>query len=450
MLTVFVILIFIPYMKTKSLQSIIGLDKAAGNLRCSSLVRTSLVLILLVLLQSSFSEVAIAQSSEKARLHYRGPQVAGTSMSNVHLKSSETVSPSRATFVSWKAPQSGYIREIWGWFKTDNKRRYSGGNRGTYMISIRPDLGGVPALKVLAEAANIAEFKDNDTADNLRQIVFKQPAQVAAGRIYHFVISNTDASPAENWLSLNTVFSLNDRSEISRPTNTDDRSFGFHGSGGKYESGMPTWVVGIDENNDGTSDVYSGNPYVGTFSHYGNEAPRSRPISGSRITRIAYPVPGGVKHTVKRVAVAAYRIAGRAPLSVSLVNGTGQILSTAQIQSGAYPSTSNSDRAEAMTWGAAAFNPEVSVEPSGNYYLQFQTAQDTVYFPVALQDSADSYGGPENMTGIYGGWFGLAAYAEHSVDDGASWELYSLTNSQHPSYVKPTRKWDLGFYVVTD
>jgi hypothetical protein len=72
-----------------------------------------------------------------------------------------------------------------------------------------------------------------------------------------------------------------------------------------------------------------------------------------------------------------------------------------------------------------------------------------VYYPVALQDSADSYRGPEQINGIFGGWFGLSAFAEHSVDGGANWELYNLVNSKIDSYVEPTRKWDLSFYVVT-
>jgi hypothetical protein len=406
--------------------------------------------LLLALMAANFSTTVEAQDDVKARLMFRGPQVAGTSMSNVHLKSNESVSPSRATYITWKAPRSGRIKEIWGWFKTDNKRRYSGGNRGTYTISIRPDLDGLPALKVLAEEREISKFKDNDTSDNLRHIVFKSGTEVVAGRVYHFMLINTDSTPFDNWVSLNTVFASNNLREVSRPTNTDDRSFGFHGSLGNYETGMPNWVVGIDENDDGSSDVYSGNPYVGAFSHYGDSNPWSRPVSGTRLSRIGYPVAAGAGHTVKRVGIAAYRIAGSAPLTVSLMNASGRTLATAEISSSAYPSVSSPSGTKAMSWGEAPFTPEVAVEPNSTYYLQLRTTKDTVYYPVALQDSADSYGGPDNMDGNFGGWFGLSAYAEHSVDGGTTWELYSLTNSKHPSYADPTKKWDLSFYVVTD
>jgi hypothetical protein len=370
-------------------------------------------------------------------------------MSNVQLKSREATSPSRATYISWRAPRSGRIREIWGWFKTENKRGYSEGNRGTYTISVRPDFGGLPALRVLSEKRRISKFKDNNTRDNLRRIVFKRGVKVVAGRGYHFMIINTDSRPSDNWLSLNTVVASNGLRQISRPTNVDDLSFGFHSFGGKYESGMPTWVVGVDEDGDGVSDVFSGNPYVGVFSRYGSATPWSRPVSGDRLTRIGYPVPGNAGHTVKRVGIAAYRIAGSAPLRVSLVNGSGEILSTAEISSKEYPLISNPSGAKAMTWGEGAFSPEVAVQPDGYYYLQLQTSEDTVYHPVALQDSADSYKGPENMNGLYGGWFGLFAYAEHSVDGGTNWGMYSLVNSKQLSYVAPTRRWDLSFYVVT-
>lgn len=408
------------------------------------------LLLLLVLICGYCSETLEAQSTAKAQITNRGPQVAGTSMSNVQLRSNEAVSPSRATYVSWRAPRSGRIKEIWAWFKTDNKRRYSAGNRGTYTISIRPDIGGLPALKVLAEKRKISKFKNNNTADNLRRIIFKRGAKVVAGKVYHFVIINTDPRPWDNWLSLNTVFSANNLRQVSRPTNTEDRSFGYHSSGGTYASAMPTWVVGIDENEDGASDVFSGNPYVGVFSHYENSNPRSRPISGTRLTRIGYPVTADGGHTLKRVAVAAYRIAGNAPLTVSLVNGNGETLATADIASREFPSVASPSGTQAMSWGQAAFKPQVTVEPNGTYYLQFQSAINTVYYPVALQDSADSYGGPTTMNGIFGGWFGLTAYAEHSIDGGATWANYSLTNATHASYVDQTKKWDLSFYVVTD
>lgn len=431
-------------MKAQPLYSTIPSERARRNHhRCKA---TLLVMTLLI----GFSDAAYAQHTVKSLANYRGPQVAGTSMSNVHLKSSETVSPSHATYISWKAPRSGRIKEFWGWFKTDNKRGYSGGNRGTYTISIRPDLEGLPALKVLAEKRKISKFTDNDTSNNLRHIVFKRAPRIVAGRTYHFVISNTDQNPSENWLSLNTVFASNDRRDVSRPTNNNDLSFAFHGARGNYETGMPTWVVGIDENDDGTSDIFSGNPYVGAFSHFGDAAPRTRPISGSRITRIGYPVPAGEGHTVKRVAVAAYRIAGSAPLKVSLVDGAGVILSKAEIPGSAYPSFAQSGGKDVLMWGDGAFKPKVAVEPNKPYFLQFHTDEDTVYFPVALQDSADTYGGPAEMTGLYGGWFGLSAFAEHSVDNGATWERYSLTNSKHGSYIHPSKKWDLSFYVVTD
>jgi hypothetical protein len=416
----------------------------------SSLCSVNYVIMVLVLFCCYCLTTVEAQYALKSRRTYRGPQVAGTSMSNVLLKSREAVSPSRATYISWRAPRSGRIKEIWGWFKTDNKRDYSEGNRGTYTVSIRPDFGGLPALKVLSEKRKISKFKDNDTSDNLRHIVFKRGAKVVAGRTYHFIIINTDSRPLDNWLSLNTVVASNGFSQVSRPTNVDNRSFGFHSYGGKYESGMPTWVVGIDTNGDGGSDVFSGNPYVGVFSHYESANPWSRPVSGVRLTRVGYPVPaadGG--HTVKRVGVAAYRIAGSAPLTVSLIDGNGGILTTAEIQSSEYPLISNPSGVKAMNWGEAAFRPEVPVEPNGDYYLLFRTTEDTVYYPVALQDSADSYGGPENMNGLFGGWFGTSAHAEHSVDGGASWAMYSLTNSKLGSYVDPTRKWDLSFYVVT-
>lgn len=392
--------------------------------------------------------VVEAQQSPKSRKVYRGPQVAGTTMSNVQLKSNEAVSPSRATYISWRAPRSGRIKEIWGWFKTDNKRSYSEGSRGTYTVSIRPDFGGLPALKVLSEKRKISKFKDNNTRDNLRHIVFKRGAKVVAGRVYHFMIINTDSRPSDNWLSLNTVIASNSLRQVSRPTNVDDRDFGLHSYGGKYESGMPTWVIGVDETGDGVSDVFSGNPYVGVFSRYGGATPWSRPISGNRLTRIGYPVSLGDEHTLRRVGVAAYRVAGSAPLTVSLVNPNGEILSTAEISSREFPLIPNPSGAQAMNWGEGAFNPEVPVEAGGYYYLIFGTSEDTVYHPVALQDSADSYGGPENMNGLFGGWFGLFAYAEHSLDGGASWAMYSLINSKHASYAAPSSKWDLSFYVV--
>lgn len=406
-------------------------------------------LVEFVLLSGCLLMSGQAEGRLKSGRVYRGPQVAGTTMSNVQLKSYEAVSPSRATYISWRAPASGRIKEIWGWFKTDNNRRYSEGNRGTYTISVRPDYGGLPALKVLSEKRKISKFKDNNTRDNLRHIVFKRGAKVVAGRVYHFMIINTESSPTDNWLSLNTVIASNGIRQVSCPTDLNGHSFGFHSYGGKYESGTPTWVVGVDENGDGASDVFSGNPYVGVFSHYGSTTPWSRPVSGDDLTRIGYPVPSDAGHIVKRVGIAAYRVAGNAPLMVSLVNGSGEVLSTAEISSREYPLIPNPGGTKAMTWGDGSFNPEVAVEPNGYYYLVLRTSEDTVYHPVALQDSADSYGGPENMNGLFGGWFGLFAYAENSVDGGASWAMYSLVNSKHSSYAAPTRKWDISFYVVT-
>jgi hypothetical protein len=381
------------------------------------------------------------------RADYRGPQIAGTSMTNMQLKSNESLSPTRATYISWEAPVSGRVREVWAWFKTGNKREYSGGNRGRYTVSLRPDILGLPASKVLAKRSGIGRFKDNDTADNLRRIEFKKSPKVVAGRTYHFVIVNTDRNPKGNWASLNTVYAASNMVKVVRPTFSGEKMFSYHSGEGKFEPNWPTWVVGIDTTQDGASDVLVGNPYVSVFSKYEKKNPWSRPISGLKTSRINYLVSPGDDHSVSSVGIAAYKTSGNGDMKVTLKGQGGSILATAFIPGSNYPLTRSPGRFQAMTWGEGVFDKPALLKSTEKYYLELSAAEGTTYYPVALQDSADSYGGPNNINGRFGGWFGLNAFAEFSLNGGQSWSEYTLTNTKTPSYVVPSQKWDLAFFV---
>jgi hypothetical protein len=410
--------------------------------RLSHLVASLVIVGVLFLL--SVSEVCA-----QPFLRYRGTQVAGTTMTNFRLNSAEAVSPQRANYISWRAPRTGRIVEMWAWFKTDNQRGYSSGNRGTYKISVRPNVGRLPGLKVIGGKRRLHSFVNNNTRDNFRRITLRRGVKVVGGKSYHFMFINTAFKPHSNWLSLNAVAVANGDRRIASPTCSDVLCFGFKDSLGRYLSGIPVVVFGLDVNGDRIADIWAGNPYVGVFSRYGSYNPWSRPIAGSSMTRIKYPVAKKDSHTIFKVGVAAYRLKGLGPLIVLLKDKSGQCLARAIIPNKSFPATPNPSGISVMKWGEADFDTPVKVLGGKEYYLELSTNPGTIYHPVALQDSAETYDGPNLIDGRYGGWFGLNAYAQHSLNGGKTWQNYSLVNSKHPSYTTPSLKWDLSFYVLT-
>jgi hypothetical protein len=252
-------------------------------------------------------------------------------------------------------------------------------------------------------------------------LTFLAPAAVMAGETYHLVFENVAADPANNYISLNMLYTFG-----TLPT---PRQAAYPDTFATLYAEPTTWVPQdqyLPIFDLGYANGYhDGQAYVGTLWEYLGT------ISDANRVRERFTVTGGVV-----VVIAAHirlkRISGTGDLVVTLENGVGDLIEAVNVPAtdidiGLMPDGSEATLA-GDTWATATFLAPL-VLPDGTYNLVLSTDASTLYTAVPLRQ---------------GGSFGLQSrvfadgYAQWSTDGGTTWAaLYEFDET------------DLQFYFET-
>lgn len=299
---------------------------------------------------------------------------------------------------------------------------YSGGNGGTIKVSIQTDSNGVPSGTILS-SMTFAPGNPSGNWEVWDKLTFAAPATLTAGRLYHVVMENIDASPTTNYISVNALFYLGGPLTPRQPTWSDDYALLF--------ATPTTWAV--QANNTPIMDLAYADGVHDGMNYIGSMGPSYGSITGtSSLVREHFTVSGGDR-TVTSASVKVKRISGTSPLTISLKSGA-TVLESGTVTASTIPTSPlpTVDTAQALggnVWATITFPPRVLANGS-TYDLVLSTAADTQYVAVPVQEGTTK--GMLSRAFTDGG-------GQKTTDGGATWSyLYP-----HPD----NGRQDLQFYL---
>jgi hypothetical protein len=263
---------------------------------------------------------------------------------------------------------------------------YGGGNGGSaYRVEIRADDGTANHAPLMTAAGVLATVTWNQLAartyKNFPVIAFPTPALLTKGSIYHFVMSNLDASPATNWGSTNhfrqapnAVPHQPDIEDIFA-TEKYNPAYGWTDSNYPGQTGNPM---------EGVTPIYQLNYTDGYIAGNGHmEARASEAIGGSAQVRETFTVSGSSR-TVASATIKAYRSAGSSPLVFRLETASGALIEQVSLAASSVLTSSS--------WVTVKFAAPHTLAVGSSYNMVWQAASGTTYYTDKGIAQGSSYG----------------------------------------------------------
>jgi hypothetical protein len=261
---------------------------------------------------------------------------------------------------------------------------YSGtSSNGTIRVGIKADDGtGKPTGAYLCSLDYSHASLVND--HYIVRSTFSAPATLVAGTLYHMVLTNVDASPTVNYISINnTITMVNLVPRQPAYPDADYCSLYNVAGGGFTEYASHTPILDVeyaDGKHDGMGYVQPARDHFALMS------------GTTTMARCHFTVTGGAR-TVSQVFLRVGRTSGTAPLSIRLETSAGTEIETVSIPAASVPvvPTPGADYAITGTWVGAAFASSHVLANGQTYNLRFSCAAGTEYsvVPAAQRDYCD-------------------------------------------------------------
>ncbi|MGH2511276.1 MAG: hypothetical protein ACRDGQ_01175, partial [Candidatus Limnocylindrales bacterium] len=299
-----------------------------------------------------------------------GPGIGADSLANSQVGGSLCQCANRSISYRFLATQSASLRTIRIYIVANGNSGYAHGTGGTMSITVQTDSGGsahAPSGTILASTS----YRPGNPGADFPTISFSSPAHLTAGRLYHLVFRNTDASPTQNFVSLDGLWT---RSVTTpRQPGLSDLDWGQLMNDGHGWSTLRNYTPILDL-------TYSNGAHagVGYMEVWVNVAKR---VSGSSAVR-EYLVPKASR-TVSSVSVRVARSGGSSPLAVALKTSGGSVLATGSISAG---SISSSTR-----WATARLSTSVTLRKGTGYQLVLSAPSGTSYSAFGVE-KGNNYG----------------------------------------------------------
>ncbi len=243
---------------------------------------------------------------------------------------------------------------------------YSGGNGGTLSISVQTDNGSAahaPSGTVLASTT--IRPGNPVSIGYLPLVTFSSPAALTAGRLYHLVFRNTDASPTVNYVSLDGIWTW--AATTPRQPGLSDLSWAQLLNTGRGWAVQRDYTPILDLGY--SNGVHGGMGYMEVWVN----VPQA--ISGRSAVR-EYLVPKA-DHAVSSVSVRLRRVGGSSPLSVQLETAGGSVLASGSIAASAVGSR--------PTWATARLSKAVTLRRGSAYALVVSTSSSGSYSAFGVE-----------------------------------------------------------------
>jgi len=270
-----------------------------------------------------------------------------------------------------RAGHSGALQQIHVYL-IPNHTGYSGGTGGTIQVTVNADDGTSahnPSSTILATYV-LSNPLAATPSINFPIFVFPVPPTLVQGQLYHIVFTNIDASPATNYLSVDSLYYANPTTP-AQPTVSDVDAAVLLSATGKPWTPRAGYTPILElDYQDGSSEfigymeVWVGVPQI---------------ISGTNSVREMFTVSGTQK-TVYTASIRVARTAGTDPLTLMLENADGSVIEQGDIPAASMPGTSP----VSYTWATYTFSSAHTLVPGQTYYLQFAAASTSSYqaYPI--------------------------------------------------------------------
>ena len=273
---------------------------------------------------------------------------------------------------------------------------YSAGTGGTIRATVEADSGGKPSGTPLASVS--WNPGNPGTNEQWPEHLFASTTPLVAGRLYHVVFTNVDASPSANYISLNSLYTY--QGAASKPLFGADFALL---EGGSVRSGdIPVFDLAYA---DGTHD---GQSYIGNLiSNYGV-------IGGSSSqVRERFTVSGGSR-TVTSASVRVRRTSGSAPLIIRLETADGTLIDDGAVAASSIAQSAAGGDNGGSVWATVAFGTSHVLANGQAYNLVISCADGTEYTAAPLQEGTTK--------GLHSFAF-TDGQAEKTTNGGSSWGL---------------------------
>jgi hypothetical protein len=399
-------------------------DHGRGTVIVPLLLSAALAILIVAASNVSTPEAGVAYASAPSPAPVSdgiyGPGIGMTSLSNTPIGGPAATNPVSFRF---RVERSGDLATARIYVVTDNnstgRTGYSGGNGGSYRVSIRPDDGSAQHLPSSQELAAVTITPGTSSAPGY-VVKFSSPPRLSAGKLYHMVIKNIDSSPQTNWLSVNSVYLRYPETPLQpRWENTDwAQLYQSSGSWRLRDKHAPILDLGFADGH------HEGNGYI-EISYSSDTIGR---ISGSRMVRERFTPRQD--RVVTGLGVRLQRVNGSDPLVVRLLDASGTVLGRAEIKADAIPVGPASGFGYESRWVDASFASPVSLQAGRTYRLEFSTKSTTEYATWVIRE------------GTYYGYHAATVFTEglsEKTSDGSSWSRLGRVSGAN----------DMQFYLAT-
>ncbi len=238
---------------------------------------------------------------------------------------------------------------------------YNSGTGGTLKVQLETDDGSTahsPSGDVLAT------YTIPQPQNPFPVIRFSPAPTLQAGQLYHLLFSNTDASPTENFVSIDDLYMQHPLNPM-QPESSNENLATLLKEGNSwsvYDFNTPIFEF------DFTDGASMGQGYMEVWVG----APES--ISGSAGVRETFTVSGGDK-SVTQVSVRVARISGGGDLNVRLEQGDGNVIEQGTIPAANVPLSSSPD----YVWATYKFSAMRTLLNGETYHLDLEAPSGTAY-----------------------------------------------------------------------
>lgn len=337
-----------------------------------------------------------------------------------------------AVSARFKAPKDGKISKVLVYYiwTSAASSGYHAGTGGVQRIRLcaddgtvnhYPNTGSVLATSDTFSPSSLAGWPATATGANFQLMNFATPAQVTKGTLYHLVFDNTDASPAANFVSMNSIQQAGLVSPQFRRWATDaEMGLMYNGSGAGGTGGV--WAKRSLSNS--LAPIHEIRYKDGSCYGFGImeswDSGGGQTCSGAQQLRQAF-VPS-MYCSIKNGYLFCWKSAGNGALTVTLKDDAGIQLGSATIAD-----PGNNTEAEF----AFDFGRRIDLTPGRAYFLVLSSSATWSFVPVR-HGSTYAFTQGSNLVNCLGGG------CQISTDSGATWSgvTYSAVTDRQEAHLQ--------------
>lgn len=292
---------------------------------------------------------------------------------------------------------------------------YSLGTGGSVKVELFADDGstlGAPTGSALATQTLSTPVGAPSSEAMIEYSTFVGSAAVVAGNRYHLVMTQMDASPTANWVSLDGTYNATPITAQLQPAyaNKDFQMKLF------YSTSSPGWIDLTDVSPSPVNIHFADGTDLGWSVDYTPVAAALRTVGGTSRVRMNI-TPTGVTRVPTKVWVRLYRQTGTTqPLTIAVQNSSRTVLASANVAASAIIALTAGSSPADGTWVSIPLSG-ISIVSGTQLFLELSSPSETVNYQIYPMRTAETGNWSDKaLTNRFGDGFW-----EYSTNSGTTW-----------------------------